>query len=165
MSRIAAVLPAPSTSVVLALIWLILAGDLSAAQWLLAAGFGLALPLFTARFRAWRLPVRRVDTVLSLAGVFAYDLIVANLVVAHAVLGSMARVQPHFVEVPLDLDDPAAAALLAALVALTPGSVPVDLDHSARRLTVHMLLAGDARAAAQRIKTHYEARIREIFQC
>ena len=126
---------------------------------------GVAVPIVTDRFRVARLPVRRVDAALRLAGVFLYDLVVANIAVARAVLGSMSRIQPRFVRVPLDIDDPAATTLLAALVTLTPGTVSVDIDQSARTLTVHMLLVADEQAAVRQIKTRYEARIREIFQC
>lgn len=165
MSVVRALLPSPSSSVVLALFWLVLAGELSAAQVALAALLGLVMPILTDRFRASRLPVRRVDVALRLAGLFLYDLLVANVAVARAVLGSMSRVQPRFVRVPLDIEDPAATTLLAGLVTLTPGTVSVDIDRSARTLTVHMLLVTDEQAAVQQIKTRYEARIREIFQC
>ena len=165
MSAVRALLPAPSSSVVLAVFWLVLVDDMSAGQIVLAVLLGLAVPIVTDRFWVARLPVRRVDVALRLAGVFLYDLVVANITVARAVLGSMSRIHPRFVRVPLDIDDPAATTLLAVLVTLTPGAVSVDIDRSARVLTLHMLLLGDEQAAVRQIKTRYEARIREIFQC
>jgi multicomponent K+:H+ antiporter subunit E len=160
-----ALLPSPASSVVFALFWLVLVNELSGGQVVLAILLGLGLPILTDRFRGTRLRVRRVDAVLVLAGLFVYDLIVANVAVAGAVLGRMSRVRPRFVQVPLDIDDPAAMTLLAGLVTLTPGTVSVDIDRSTRRLTVHMLLVGDERDTVRQIKTRYEARIREIFQC
>ena len=165
MNVLRAILPAPASSAGLALFWLVLVGELSAGQIALAALFGLLVPIVTRRFRAARPPVRRLGPALQLAGVFAYDLVVANLSVAGAVLGGMARLHPRFTRVPLDIDDPAASALLAALVSLTPGTLSVDLDPATRVLTVHVLLAGDEQALVSQIKTRYEARIREIFQC
>jgi multicomponent K+:H+ antiporter subunit E len=165
MSGVRALFPAPASSIVLAVFWLVLAGDVAAGQIVLAVLLGVAMPLLTSRFRVTRLPVRRIDVALRLAGVFVYDLVVANLAVARAVLGSMSRIQPRFVRVPLDIDDPAATTLLAGLVTLTPGTVSVNIDQSARTLTVHMLLVADEQAAVEQIKKRYEARIREIFQC
>jgi multicomponent K+:H+ antiporter subunit E len=165
MSAVRALFPAPASSIVLAVFWLVLVGALTPGQILLAVLLGVAVPMLTDRFRAVRLPVRRIDAALRLAGVFLYDLVVANVVVARAVLGRMSRIQPRFVRVPLDIDDPAGAALLAGLVTLTPGTVSVDIDPSTRTLTVHMLLVADEQAAVRQIKTRYEARIREIFQC
>ncbi len=165
MSALRMLLPAPASSVVLAVFWLVLVGELSVGQIVLAGLLGLVVPIATRRFRASRPPVRRIAAVLRLAGVFAYDLVAANIAVAGAVLGSMTRVQPRFVHVPLDIDDPAATALLAAVVTLTPGTVSVDIDPAARAMTVHVLLAGDEQTVVEQIKTRYEARIKEIFQC
>jgi multicomponent K+:H+ antiporter subunit E len=165
MSVARVLFPAPAASVVLAVFWLVLVGELVAGQIVLAVLLGLAVSILTDRFRTVRLPVRRVDLALRLAGLFLYDLGVANVAVARAVLGRMSRVQPRFVQVPLDLENPAATTLLAGLVTLTPGTVSVDIDRSARTLTVHMLLETDEQTAVQQIKTRYEARIREIFQC
>jgi multicomponent K+:H+ antiporter subunit E len=165
VSGVRLLLPAPGSSVVLAAVWLLLANDLSAGQLALAVLFGLALPPLTVRFRAMRKPLRRIDVALALAAVFLYDVVKANIVVALAVLGPLSRLRPRFVRVPLDLEDPAAIALLAALVTLIPGTVSVDIDRRARVLTVHALLADDERAVIEPIKTRYEARIREVFQC
>jgi len=165
MSVVRVLFPSPASSVVLAVFWLVLVGELAAGQIVLAVLLGVTVSILADRFRAVRLPVRRVDVALRLAGVFLYDLVVANVAVARAVLGRMSRVQPRFVRVPLDMDDPAATTLLAGLVTLTPGTVSVDIDRSARTLTVHLLLGTDERVAVQQIKTRYEARIREIFQC
>ena len=46
----------------------------------------------------------------------------ANLSVARAVLGPISRIRPRFVRVPLDIQDPTAATLLAGMVTLTPSS-------------------------------------------
>ena len=165
MSAVRALLPAPVASVLLAVFWLLLVNDLSAAQIVLAVVLGLAIPPLTLRFRAARLPVRRAGAALGLATVFLYDIVVANVAVARAVLGPMSRIQPRFVRVPLSIADPAATTLLAAMVTLTPGTVSVDIDLPARALTLHMLLGDDEQAAVRQIKTRYEARIREIFQC
>jgi multicomponent K+:H+ antiporter subunit E len=165
MSVVRALLPYPGSSAALALFWLVLVDELSAGQIVLAAVLGLLVPIVTRRFRAVRPPLRRAGAAVRLAGVFAYDLVRANFAVAGAVLGSPARIQPRFLRVPLDLEDPAATAVLAGVVTLTPGTVSVDIDASARALTVHVLLPGDEHALVHHIKTQYEARIQEIFQC
>ena len=165
MSGARAILPAPVASLLLAVFWLLLVNEVSAAQVVLGILLGLALPLISRRLHAARPVLRRPAVALELAALFAYDIVVANLVVARAVLGPMSRIRPRFVRVPLEIQDPAAAMLLAGMVTLTPGTVSVDIDLSARILTVHMLLADDEQAAVRQIKARYEARIREIFQC
>src|SRR5262245_34064160 len=103
MNALRALLPAPAASIGLAVFWLVLVGALSAGQMVLAALLGVLVPIATRRFRATRPPVRRLGAALQLVGVFTCDLVVANLSVAGAVLGGMARVQPRFARVPLDI--------------------------------------------------------------
>jgi multicomponent K+:H+ antiporter subunit E len=157
--------PSLTASALLALFWLLLVNELSVGQVVLAVLLGLALPLVTLRFHASRPPVRHLGAAVALSGVFLYDLVVANLTVARAVLGSMSRVRPRLVQVPLDLTDPAAIALLAGVISLTPGTVLIDIDLPAGVLTIHALLAGDDVALISDIKTRYESRIKEIFGC
>jgi multicomponent K+:H+ antiporter subunit E len=165
MKRLRVLFPSLSASALLALFWLLLVNELSAGQVTLAVVLGLVLPPLTWRFRAIRPPARRFGVAAALAGTFLYDLVAANLAVARAVLGPVSRIHPRFVRIPLDLTDPSAAALLAGLISLTPGTVSVDIELRRRVLTVHVLLPGDDAALGQGIKTRYESRIKEIFQC
>ena len=165
MNVLRVLFPSLTASLLLALFWLLLVNELSAGQIALAVLLGLMLPMLTLRFRAARPPVQRLSAVVALLGVFLYDLVVANLLVARAVVGSMSQVRPRLVHVPLDLTEPAAIALLAGLVSLTPGTVLVDIDLREGVLTIHALLVGDDAALARDIKTRYESRIKEIFGC
>ena len=157
--------PSITASMLLALFWLLLVNEASAGQIALAIVLGLVLSPLTLRFRAARPPVRRLGIVAALLAVFLYDLVVANLTVARAVLGSMSRVRPRLVHVPLDMTDPAAIALLAGVISLTPGTVLIDIDLPRGILTIHVLLVGDDAALTRDIKTRYESRIKEIFGC
>ena len=165
MSLRARLIPFPGSSIAFALFWLVLVNHLSAAQIALCAALGALVPPLTARCRALRQPVRRFDAAAVLAAVFLYDMLVANLVVAGLVLGPRRRLAPALFAVQLDMDDPAAVALLAAIVTLTPGTVSVDLSPERRTLRVHALRAPDPAAEAARIKRRYEARIKEMFAC
>jgi multicomponent K+:H+ antiporter subunit E len=165
MNVLRVLFPSLKVSVLLALFWLVLGNEMSAGQIVLAVLLGLVMPLLTLRFRAVRPPVRRLGVAAALAGVFLYDLVVANLAVARAVLGTMSRVRPQLVHVPLDMTDPAAIALLGGLVSLTPGTMLIDIDLCAGVLTIHVLLASDDASLTRNIKTRYESRIKEIFGC
>lgn len=75
------------------------------------------------------------------------------------------RLQPAFVEVPLDLRDPFAATILASIVSLTPGTVSIDVDQTRWVLSLHALDAPDPQALVAAIKAHYEAPLKEVFAC
>jgi multicomponent K+:H+ antiporter subunit E len=157
--------PHPRLSVVLAVLWLLLANSISLGQVLLGIALGLAIGL-AASSTLPEIPVVRAP--VKAAGYLMLvlrDIVVANLEVAQLVVGPLARLRPRVVAVPLDIDDPVVAAVLAATVTLTPGTVSVDLDVGARLLTVHVLNAADDQSVIDGIKSRYEARLKEIFRC
>jgi multicomponent K+:H+ antiporter subunit E len=158
-------LPRPLFSLFLAGFWLVLVNELSLGQALLGLAMGVVLPLLTARFANEARPVARWAKAAQLAGLFAYDLVVANLTVAAYVLGIKGPIKPGFVEVKLDMKDAGVIALLAGMVTLTPGTVSVDVDRARAVLLVHALVTDDPDRTARDIKARYESRLKEIFRC
>jgi multicomponent K+:H+ antiporter subunit E len=79
------------------------------------------------------------------------------------VLGPPGRLRPAFIEVPLDIDQPLAIALLGSIVTMTPGTVSSEVSEDRRRLLVHVLDAPDPDAVVRQIKSRYERRLKEIF--
>lgn len=161
--------PHPGWSIALAATWLSLVGTLYVGHVLFAIAFGLALPFalrasWPAR-RSFARPLLACGRAAGLLALVLADVVVANLQVARAVLGPVRRLQPGFVEVPLELDDERAIVLLAHTVTLTPGTLSVDVSPDRRTLLVHALDVPDPAAAAQKIKARYERRIREIYAC
>jgi multicomponent K+:H+ antiporter subunit E len=161
----ARLVPHPRLSVLLAVLWLLLNQSLSLGHVLLGAGLGLAIG-WGLRSMLPELP--RVYAPLK-AVVFVVlllrDIVVANIQVARLVLSPIERLRPRIVEVPLDVDEPTIASVLVAVVTLTPGTVCIDLDLDARKLTVHALDAQDEATVIAGIKSHYERPLKEIFRC
>jgi multicomponent K+:H+ antiporter subunit E len=156
-------LPRPALAVVLLAVWVLAFNRVTPLVLLGGAAVGVAIPLGTARF--WpEYPTRvRYGAALRFAGVFLWDVLVANVRVAALVLGPAARLRPAFFVVPLDVEDPYVTALVAAVVSLTPGTVSADYDPRARTLLVHGLDVGDPAAEAARIKARYERALMEVF--
>lgn len=161
--------PHPGWSVALAATWLSLFGTFYVGHVLFGILLGLALPLALRSSWPARRPFARPALALArAAGLLALvvvDVVVANLQVARAVLGPVRRLQPGFLEVPLELDDDRAVVLLAHTVTLTPGTLSVDVSPDRRLLLVHALHVPDPAAAVREIKERYERRIREIYAC
>ena len=97
--------------------------------------------------------------------VVLYDIVVANVSVAIKVLGPLRSLRPGFVELPLELEDDFAIALLASTISLTPGTVSADVSPDRRTLLVHALDVDDAAALVAEIKQRYERPLKEIFEC
>jgi multicomponent K+:H+ antiporter subunit E len=157
-------------SLVLALLWLSLNGSTSAGHVVLALLFGFGIPwllrrLWPAPAPRFRQPLRALWKSLAFGALVAWDVVVANLQVARAVLSPVRRLRPGFATVPIDLDDPRAIAVLAHTITLTPGTLTVDVAEDRRSLTIHALDLPDPDAAVRGIRDRYERRIREIFAC
>ena len=93
-----------------------------------------------------------------------WDIVVANLAVARRVLGPV-RLKPGFIEVPLDVTQPDVVALLASIIAITPGTVVADVDGARTRILVHVLDLDDPGVLVAEIKRRYERPLKEIFEC
>lgn len=158
-------LPQPLVSLAVLALWLALASSPSFGQILLGAALALVIPHVTAGFWPDRPRFAKPGKALLLALSVLADIIVANLEVARLVLGPLDRLAPDFVEVPLDLEDPFAATVLASITSLTPGTVSIDIDRQRRVLLIHALNVSDKAALVATIKSRYEAPLKEIFQC
>lgn len=164
------VFPHPGWSLLLALLWLSLNGAVSPGHVLLAVLLGagvpwLLQPLWPAPPRRIRRPLRAFALALAFAALVAWDVVVATLRVARAVLSPLRSLRPGFATVPIELDEPRAISLLAHVVTLTPGTVTVDVAEDRRSLTIHALDLSDPDGTVRTIRERYERRIREIYAC
>jgi len=107
----------------------------------------------------------RQGPLLRLFGVFLYDVLIANVVVARLILAGPNGLRPAFVNVPLELRSELAISLLANIICLTPGTVSARLSADQRNLVVHTLDTDDPVQLVADIKSRYERPLREIFEC
>jgi multicomponent Na+:H+ antiporter subunit E len=154
-------------TLLLALAWIGLSGSFEAANFAfgLAVGFlihGLTAPA-AGGHRTWG--IRRMWAVSRLAAYFAWQLVLANVRVAWAVLGPVGRLRPALVAVPLDIETDAEIAMLANMITLTPGTLSVEVSPDRRTLYVHTIqLDGSADGLRDAIKRGFERRVREAFR-
>lgn len=158
-------LPHPRFSVVLWLLWLLLAQSVSAAHLILGALLAWAIPLVCRTVLPPLPPVRRPLGFLAYVGLVAWDILIANVRVARLAFGSVRGLRGATFDVPLDLEEPVAVSMLAATVTLTPGTVTLLIDLPGRRLVVHALDEPDPDRVVAQIKQRYENRLKEIFGC
>lgn len=160
-------LPAPLLSLLLFGSWLLLNESASVGNLLLAAGFALAVPWFTERYRIDKPRLKSWPTVLRLGLVVLCDIVLSNIDVARRVLGPEAAIHSRFVWVPLHIRDPHGIVALAGIITMTPGTLSSDLSPDRKHLLVHALHCPDADAEAALvadIKARYEAPLMEIFE-
>jgi multicomponent Na+:H+ antiporter subunit E len=152
------------TAALLALAWVVLTGDVSV--WnilfgLLLGGLAVAVarPLGPRPLLATVRPLKLASLLLFLA----WEIVVANLKVAAAVLGPRRLLRPALVAVPLDVKSDGQIAVLANLISLTPGTLSLDVSPDRRTLYVHAMSASSADDLRRDIKEGFERRIREAL--
>ena len=121
-------------------IWLLAWGSLSWANVL--SGLAVALALLVAipgiRRRS-HMPVVRPVALARLAVRLGRDLVVSNVLLTREVLAPRPRIRTGVVRVPLPECTDELLTLLANLVALTPGTMPVDVRRDPPEIMIHVL--------------------------
>jgi multicomponent K+:H+ antiporter subunit E len=155
--------PFPRTSVALTVSWVALTG-FSVASVLMALVIAVGIPLSAQPFLKGLPRARRPVRALRLLGIVLWDILVANVVVARLVLGSLPRLEPAFVKVPLAVTHPHTRSLLATIITMTPGTVSAAFAPDGRLLHVHALNVSDPARLVTGIKERYERPLLEIFE-
>jgi multicomponent Na+:H+ antiporter subunit E len=121
-------------------IWLLAWGSLSWAN--VASGLVVALGLLVAipgARRPGHLPVVRPVALARLAVRLARDVVVSNVLLAREVVARRPRISTGVVRVPLPECSDELLTLLANLIALTPGTMPVDVRRDPSEIVIHVL--------------------------
>lgn len=159
------IFPAPLLSVVLFVLWLLLNRSLSAGQMVLALVVAVVIPVLTSGLRPLPVRIRRPVTVVRLGLRVMGDTIASNFAVSRFLLLPAQRRHPSgFVQIPLEMRDPNALAVLAMIVCITPGTSWAELSLDRSVLMLHVLELDDPQAVIAHIKSAYERPLMEIFE-
>jgi multicomponent Na+:H+ antiporter subunit E len=152
-------------SILLALAWAALQGDISLAN--LLFGYGVGYVILALLAKGGVMPSTLASRTLhaaGLAGFFVWELLLANVRVALDVLRPRTTIRPAVVAIPLDVTSDAEILLLSMLINITPGSVTIDLSDDRRTLYVHVMHMESAEASRREIKEGFERRVKLLFE-
>lgn len=152
-------------SILLALAWAALQGDITLAN--LLVGYGVGYVILALLAKGGVLPstlASRTAHAVELAGFFAWELMLANVRVAMDVLRPRTTIRPAVVAIPLDVTSDGEILLLSMLINITPGSVTIDLSDDRRTLYVHVMHMASAEASRREIKEGFERRVKLLFE-
>ena len=151
-------------NIMLALSWAALMGEVTALS--LAVGFVFGFAILFAVRRLLR-PSRYFEKLwqcLRLAGLFAWELVLANLRIAYEVVTPSHNMRPGVVAIPLDAETDAEITLLANLITLTPGTLSLDVSDDRRVLYIHAMYVDDVEELRRSIKDGFEKRVMELLR-
>jgi multicomponent K+:H+ antiporter subunit E len=157
-------LPHPLLTLALWAMWLLLNNTLAMGHVVLGLILAILIPLLSQRFWSERICIHQPLTLLRFIGIVMRDILVANITVARWVLGSNNKLQPAWLNIPLDIQSPLGISLLANTISLTPGTVACDLSADQRSLLVHALHVEDTATAIAEMKSRYEQPLMEVFR-
>ena len=152
-------------SILLALVWAALQGDITLANLLVGYGVGYVILALLARGGVMRSTLTsRTRYAIELAGFFVWELLLANVRVAADVLRPRTGIRPAVVAIPLDVTSDGEILLLSMLINITPGSVTIDLSEDRQTLYVHVMHMTNAETTRREIKEGFERRVKLVFQ-
>ena len=152
-------------SILLALAWAALQGEITLANLLAGYVFGYVILALLARGGVMPSTLTsRMAHAAGLAGFFIWELVRANVRVAVDVLRPRTTIQPAVLALPLDVTTDGEILLLSMLINITPGSVTIDLSEDRRTLYVHVMHMTSAETSRREIKEGFERRVKLLFQ-
>ncbi len=152
-------------SILLALVWAALQGDITLAN--LLVGYAVGYVILALLAKGGVMPstfASRAAHAVRLTGFFAWALLLSNVRVALDVLRPRTTIRPAVVAIPLDVTSDGEILLLSMLINITPGSVTIDLSGDRRTLYVHVMHMESAEASRREIKEGFEHRVKLLFQ-
>jgi multicomponent Na+:H+ antiporter subunit E len=152
-------------SILLALAWAALQGEISLANLLVGYLFGYIILALLARGGVMPSTLAaRTARGVGLAGFFVRELLRANVRVAMDVIRPRSLIRPAVIAIPLDVTKDGEILLLSMLINITPGSVTIDLSDDRRTLYVHVMHMKTADESRREIKAGFERRVKLLFE-
>lgn len=150
--------------ILLTLAWLALTGGFTAANF--AVGLVLAIPVIWLSQRGEETAsyLERLRRLAGFAAFFLWELLKANLRVAHDVLTPRHRMRPGVIAVPLEPQTDMQLLVLTTLITLTPGTLSLDVSSDRGTLYIHAMYIDDLEQFREAIRNGYERRVREVLR-
>jgi multicomponent Na+:H+ antiporter subunit E len=129
-------------------LWLLAWGQLSLANVVSGVAVAAALLVAFPPSRARPAPVRvDVLAVGRLAGHIAVQLVTSNIVMTREVLRPRSTIRPGVLAHRLQRPSEHVVTLMTSVIALSPGTMTVDVDRTSSTIYVHFLFLRDVAAA------------------
>jgi multicomponent Na+:H+ antiporter subunit E len=135
-------------------IWVLAWGSLSIANVLSGlAVAGVLLWLAPDTFPGARRPASfRLGAVLRFTAYVVVQVVVSNLALSRVVLARRSRIHTGVMAVPLPELSDGLLTLVVNVMALSPGTIPLQLTREPRVLYVHVLQMGDIEASRRQVE-------------
>lgn len=153
--------------VVLFAVWMMIESSLALQPVIAGAVITFALAaLFAPRSQAWRLPRASPLVLVHFAAyvcTFFVELVRANLGVMRCVYARRVDIKPGIVKVRIGLKSPAGRLALANSIALTPGSLVIEIAGDTMFIHCLNVKSADIDEATRVLVTPFERHLEKVF--
>jgi multicomponent Na+:H+ antiporter subunit E len=151
-------------NLVLALTWGAMTGSFEVENLVVGFAIGFAV-LYVAQRRHGRAAyAEKLVVVIRFIGFYLWELLMANLRVAHDVVTPRHLGRPGIIAIPLDARTDAEITLVANLLTMTPGDLSIDVSSDRKVLYVHRMYLDDPKEVEHDIKDGFERRVLEVMR-
>ncbi len=151
-------------NLLLALIWVALWGEFTAANLVVGLIVGYLVLAFALRdMPAFASYVAKVPRAIRFFFWFNRELIRSNLTVAYDVLTKTHYMRPGVIAVPLEASRDGEITIVANLISLTPGTLSLDVSSDRKVLYIHVMYLTDEAEVVRSIKD-LERRVLELMR-
>ena len=151
-------------NLILAQVWVGMTGGFTPLNFVLGFALGYVTLVFSQRVLGSTSYFVKGAQLVSFAGFFARELVLANLRVAYDVITPGFHMRPAIVAVPLDAKTDAEITMLANLITVTPGSFSLEVSADRTVLYVHAMYVDDPEVYRREIKEGLERRVLELLR-
>lgn len=151
-------------NIVLAIVWAAAVGEFSLSNFLMGFVFAYLVLGFAQPLVGESNYYGKVGKVVRFMLFYLWQLVLANVRVAYDVLTPTYYMRPGIVALPLEVDTDEEVTLLANLIALTPGSLCLDVSADRRTMYVHVMFIDDLEEVRRHLKDDYEKPVLELLR-
>lgn len=149
-------------NLVLTIVWVFLTGSLEFVNFLFGFILSFLVLWLISRKQENRKYFVIAPRLISFFFFFLYELLKANIQVAHDVITPKFYMQPGIVAFPLAAKSDLEITILANVISLTPGTLSLDVSDDKKTLYIHAMYVNDKEEFIQDIKNGFERRILSI---
>jgi multicomponent Na+:H+ antiporter subunit E len=151
-------------NLILAFVWVAMTGHLTPVNLFTGFLLGYVVLLFSHRVVARSSYYRKIFDLAGFLLFFLWEMILANLRVAHDVITPTLYTRPGIVAVPLDAHTDDEITLLANVISLTPGTLSLDVSDDRKVLYIHAMFIDDEQKLRDDIKNGFERRLLDVLR-
>ena len=151
-------------NIFLAMIWTLLQGHLSTPDFIAGFVLGYLIIGISQRLLGSGNYSRKVVQVLSFMVYIGWDIFTASLALAWLTLQPKLKLSPAVIAIPLDVKTDVEIVALVNLIALSPGTLSLDVSDDKGTIFVHTINHVNPEEFRAQIKNGLERRVLEVMR-